>query len=177
MSEDPTRRIVLLRHAKADPKDRTVHPDHERPLTERGRLDAASTGRWLAGPGPDVGLDQVLVSTSVRTRETWELTAAELPEQPAAVFEPRLYRAGADDLLALLGRLPDDTATVLVVGHNPGFRDLAGSLAGRGPEEVRERLEHSGFRTAGVAVLSFPGSWADLGPGRARLDAYWSPRL
>ncbi|MDQ0312894.1 phosphohistidine phosphatase [Kitasatospora herbaricolor] len=177
MSEDPTRTIVLLRHAKADPKDRTVHPDHERPLTGRGRLDAARTGRWLAGPGPDLGLDQVLVSTSVRTRETWELTAAELPEQPPAVFEPGLYRAGAGELLTLLGRLPETTATVLVVGHNPGFRDLADSLAGRGPEELRERLEHSGFHTAGVAVLSFPGSWADLGPGRASLDAYWSPRL
>ncbi|MFE3106063.1 SixA phosphatase family protein [Kitasatospora indigofera] len=175
MSDEPTRRIVLLRHAKADPKERTEYPDHERPLTPRGRLDAPRSGRWLAASGP--APDHALVSTSARTRETWELTAAELPGPPSAAFEPRLYRAGAGEILALLGQLPDDTATVLVVGHNPGFRDLAGSLAGHGPHEVRELMEHAGFQTAGVAVLSFTGSWTDLGPGRARLDAYWSPRL
>ncbi|MCX5208524.1 histidine phosphatase family protein [Kitasatospora sp. NBC_00240] len=175
MSEGSTRRIVLLRHAKADPKHLTEHPDHERPLTARGRSDAPRTGRWLARSG--LALDQVLVSTSVRTRETWELTAAELTGPPPADFEPRLYRAGADELRALLEQLPADAATVLVVGHNPGIRDLAGSLAGHGPEEVRKRLDDSGFHTAGIAVLSFAGSWADLGAGPARLDAYWSPRL
>lgn len=48
MSADTPRRIVLLRHAKAEWSETS---DHERPLAERGRKDAPVAGRWLAGAG------------------------------------------------------------------------------------------------------------------------------
>ncbi|MCL2733409.1 MAG: histidine phosphatase family protein, partial [Actinomycetia bacterium] len=45
MTVDSPRTVVLLRHAKADwPQV----PDHERPLADRGRLDAPSAGRRFA---------------------------------------------------------------------------------------------------------------------------------
>ncbi|WP_033825592.1 histidine phosphatase family protein [Kitasatospora sp. MBT63] len=174
MSREPTHRVVLVRHAKAEPKHKAAHPDHDRPLTGRGRRDATRTGRWLAGPGP--ALDRALVSTSVRTRQTWDLIAAEMPEPPAADFEKALYRADADSLLLRLGRLPEHLATVAVVGHNPGFLDLALGLVGDRTGEVRARLADSGFDTAGIVVLTVPTPWARIAYGTAHLDAYWSPR-
>jgi phosphohistidine phosphatase len=167
-------RVVVVRHAKADPKQHTVHPDHERPLTDRGRQDARLAGRWLAGPGPVV--DRALVSTSVRTRQTWEAIAAELPDPPPAAFEEGLYHTDPDTILARLRRLPKGTATVALVGHNPGLLDLVLDLAGSATGDLRTRLEESGLRTAGIVVLSLPGPWADLAHGTAHLDTAWSPR-
>ncbi|MEU3214153.1 hypothetical protein ABZ631_24980 [Nocardiopsis alba] len=45
---EATRRLVLLRHAKAEWSD---NDDHERPLAERGRKEAPVAGQWLAGSG------------------------------------------------------------------------------------------------------------------------------
>ena len=53
MTGNPTRRLVLLRHAKSAWPD---VPDHDRPLGNRGKRDAPRAGRWLrqAGYLPDL---------------------------------------------------------------------------------------------------------------------------
>ncbi|MFI6744482.1 SixA phosphatase family protein [Nonomuraea sp. NPDC050451] len=56
MTTDTPRRIVLVRHAKAEWND---GDDHERPLADRGRKDAPAAGRWLAGSGVTPGLPLV----------------------------------------------------------------------------------------------------------------------
>ena len=59
-----SRRLVLLRHAKSSWAGE--RPDAERPLSDRGRRDAAAAGHWLA---EHVGtVDLVLCSTAARTR-------------------------------------------------------------------------------------------------------------
>ena len=60
------RRLMLMRHAKSSWKSQ-VPTDHERPLNERGRRDAARVGKRLAKLGwlPDV----VVGSDSRRTEE------------------------------------------------------------------------------------------------------------
>ncbi|MEX1659264.1 histidine phosphatase family protein, partial [Streptomyces pseudovenezuelae] len=64
MSVADPRRIVLFRHAKADWPQVT---DHERPLADRGRTDAAEAGLRLVDSG--IPLDLALCSTATRTRE------------------------------------------------------------------------------------------------------------
>jgi len=44
------RRLMLMRHAKSSWKSQ-VPTDHERPLTERGRRDAARVGKRLSKLG------------------------------------------------------------------------------------------------------------------------------
>lgn len=175
MAEEGTRRLVLLRHAKsAWPED---VPDHERPLGKRGRRDAPAVGRWLRDKGylPDI----VICSTARRTRETWELVAAELapgfmgPEfkgrEPAVTFEPRAYAASAMTLSYLARELPGECRTGMLIAHNPGISEAAAELTGT----------HRGgmnFPTSGVAVLEFGGDWADLAYGLANLADFVSPR-
>ncbi|WP_176735794.1 SixA phosphatase family protein, partial [Actinacidiphila rubida] len=111
MTVDSPRTVVLLRHAKADwPQV----PDHERPLADRGRLDAPSAGRRFADDG--ISPDLALCSTATRTRETWKLVAHEMPHRPKTVYEERLYDASLGDLIALVGETPDDVSTLLLVG-------------------------------------------------------------
>ncbi|WP_395297080.1 SixA phosphatase family protein [Kitasatospora hibisci] len=170
MSTEQTRRIVLVRHAKAEWSD---GDDHDRPLADRGRKDAPAAGRRLAGAG--IAPDLALVSTAVRTRETWGLIFAELLTRPRTVYEERVYEATPGELIALLNEVPDDVADLVLVGHNPGMHALADALAGEADGDLAARMHRSGFPTAAVAVLTFTGSWKSVEHGVARLAAFWTP--
>ncbi|MCL6735365.1 SixA phosphatase family protein [Streptomyces neyagawaensis] len=170
MSVAEPRRIVLFRHAKADWPQVS---DHERPLADRGRMDAAVAGRKLADSG--ISFDLALCSTAVRTRETWKLAVHELPERPKTVYEERIYEASPGDLIALLNETPDDAQTVLLVGHNPGVHALAEILAGKAEGDARERMSRRDFPAAAYAVITFEGSWKSLEPGVGTLVDYWAP--
>ncbi|MER5216001.1 histidine phosphatase family protein [Streptomyces sp. NPDC002838] len=170
MSVAEPRRIVLFRHAKADWPQVT---DHERPLADRGRKDAAEAGRRLADTG--LSFDLALCSTATRTRETWKLAVQEFPQRPKTVYEERIYEASPGELIAVLNETSDDAQNILLIGHNPGVQGLADILAGSADEEARERMSRRGFPTAAFAVLSFEGSWKTLEPGAATLLDYWAP--
>ena len=189
MASDPTRQLILLRHAKSDWPD---VPDRERPLAKRGRRDAPRIGRWLHEHGyqPDV----VVVSVATRTRQTWDLVAPELGGAPAVHFEPRAYEASALTLLYLVQELPARYRTALLIAHNPGLSELATTLAappesnperdpGRDPESDPEsdsatdhgRTPAISLPTAAVAIFDFPGDWPSLTPGHARLISLTIP--
>ncbi|MEU7383485.1 histidine phosphatase family protein [Streptomyces sp. NPDC042207] len=170
MSVAEPRRIVLFRHAKADWSQVT---DHERPLAERGRTDAAVAGRRLAGTG--VSFDLALCSTATRTRETWKLAVHELPHRPKTVYEERVYDASPGELITVLNETPDDVRNVILIGHNPGIQGLAEVLSGSAEGDARERMSRRGFPAAAFAVVSFEGSWKSLEPGVATLLDYWAP--
>ncbi|MEV8533681.1 histidine phosphatase family protein [Streptomyces sp. NPDC051211] len=170
MAASEERRIILVRHAKAVPKDAADDPD--RALTDRGRGDALQCGRWLAQSV--FGADLVVCSPSRRTRQTWQVMEAQLEEPPPTVYEDRLYNATADELIAVLKETSDGVGGLLVVGHNPGFHEAATALCGDGPDDLVGRLR-SGFPKAAAAVLTFTGPWSGLAPGAGRLTAFWSP--
>ncbi|MEW1862988.1 histidine phosphatase family protein [Streptomyces sp. NBC_00669] len=170
MTADSTRTIVLLRHAKADWPS---VPDHERPLADRGRLDAPAAGRRFTDDG--ITPDLALCSTATRTRETWKLVAHEMTHRPKTVYEERLYDASLGDLLALIGETPDSVGSLLLVGHNPGMHALAEALAGSADSDALSRMHRGGFPTAAFAVLTFTGPWKSAEHGVARLTGFWAP--
>lgn len=170
MSVAESRRIVLFRHAKADWPQVT---DHERPLADRGRKDAAEAGRRLTDSG--VAFDLALCSTATRTRETWKLAVQEFPHRPKTVYEERIYEASPGELIAVLNETPDDVQNAVLVGHNPGVQGLADILAGAAEGDARRRMSERGFPAAAFAVLSFSGPWKALEPGVATLVDYWAP--
>jgi phosphohistidine phosphatase len=174
MARTPTRRLILLRHAKsAWPED---VPDHERPLAPRGRRDAPAAGRWLrkAGFVPDL----VLCSTARRARETWQLAEDKLGSHPRTAFDERVYGASSTQLLDLARQTPDDVGTLLIVGHDPAMQRLTLELAGPEPSgaaaEALARVRIN-YPTAAIAVLGFTAGWPALGPGRAALAAFATP--
>ncbi|WNI25549.1 histidine phosphatase family protein [Streptomyces sp. ITFR-16] len=170
MSVDTPRRIVLLRHAKAE---WSQDSDHERPLAERGRTDAPVAGRKLADSG--IVFDLALCSTAVRTRETWKLAVHEMPQRPRTVYEERLYEASLGELIALVNETPDEVADLLVIGHNPGMHALADALSGASDGDALARMTRGGFPTAAFAVVELPGSWKSVEHGVGKLVEYWTP--
>lgn len=135
------KRISLLRHAKA--ADRTpAMKDIDRPLTPRGRADAALIGDLLARSErrPDVAL----CSPAARTRETLDAVCARLDEPLHKIFDDEIYNAAAGQLLAAIKALPEDRRHVLLVGHNPGVHQFALQIARPAADgamdEIREKF-------------------------------------
>jgi len=158
--------LYIFRHAKAAPEGR--EGDAQRPLMKRGRKAAAAMGGYLAELEPLPAL--VLCSTSLRTRETLDAILSELDTEPQLLFEDALYLASANRLLDRLQRLPEQAASVLLIGHNPGLHQLAVSLASDAGELA------DGFPTAALAVLSVSGRWSALRPHQAKLVDFKTPK-
>jgi phosphohistidine phosphatase len=174
MSADTPRRIIVLRHAKADWPNQVA--DHERPLADRGRHQAPEAGRWLADSG--INPDYVLCSSALRARETWKLAVHELAKRPRrTVYEDRVYEAAPGEIIAVLQETPDEFADLILVGHNPGVLGLTQILAGdEGDRDALNRLRLTSFPAAAIAVLSFVGPWKAVEPGVAKLDSYHTPQ-
>jgi len=165
------RRLLLLRHGKAD--RHSAGGDRERPLTHRGLVDSRRAGEHLAREGLTPQL--AVASNAKRARQTLEQALEAFPEHVAQLIENTIYNATADHLLEILRQSPDRAETLLVVGHNPGFSELAIALAGTGEAGALQRIRLK-FPTAALAVLEFPlESWAEASFGGAKLAAFVTP--
>jgi phosphohistidine phosphatase len=174
MASSPTRRLILLRHAKSAWPDDV--PDHERPLAPRGRRDAPAAGDWLRRS--EYVPDRVLCSTARRTRETWQLAEEKLGAHPQTAFEDRVYGASSAELLDLAHQTPEDVHSLLIVGHDPAVRGLTLELASEQPGDAEAEAlgrVRAKYPTAAIAVLSFLGDWAELSPGYAHLAEFVVP--
>lgn len=171
-AEDRT--LILLRHADAE-SGVAGQDDRERGLTDRGREEAQSIGRWLREQG--IGCDEVLCSPAQRARETMvEMAEAGCAEAEIEI-EHRLYNADVDAVLAVVREASEDANVVLVIGHAPGLPGATSLLAdGEGSVQAHELLAE-GFPPAAVAVLRFSGHWSDLAFGAATLDRFHVPAL
>lgn len=167
------RRLLLLRHAKSD-WSASGQPDHERGLALRGETAAPLIGRYMAREG--LVPDQAIVSTAVRTRETWRLVADAFLQKPPVSYEQRIYEARPDAILTVIRQAPTSAKTLLVVGHNPGFQETATLLVGAGDKKSRARLSAK-FPTAALAVIDFDiPNWSALKAGSGRLERFVTPR-
>lgn len=165
---ETTRTLVVTRHAKAEQAGPT---DYERPLAARGHGDAAALGAWLRETG--VSPDAAIVSAALRTTETWQHLCRGAGWDLAPDLDRGLYAADTDTALDLVRLLDDAVATAVVVGHNPTMASLAHVLDdGEGDDEAGNAMAMGSFPTSATAVLTFTGSWADLGPSTASLVGY-----
>ena len=119
--------------------------------------------------------DLVLVSPARRTAETWELVAPMLPERPAVHVESRIYEAPTKRLLEVVIEQDAGVKTLLMIGHNPGFEELAALLTGHGDRYASVRMARK-YPTCGLAVLDFPvEDWRDVAARGGRLDRFVTP--
>jgi phosphohistidine phosphatase len=159
--------LHLLRHAKSSWKEGVE--DRERSLNRRGREAAGRVGRHLTAA---VGaLDLVLCSNAKRTRETLEVVLAEFATRPDSMIEDELYAASKKELIDRLRRITEGIGNVLLIGHNPGLRELAVALADTNSAGFR-KLESGKFPTAARASFRIPEPWSALGCSRYELVDY-----
>jgi phosphohistidine phosphatase len=167
-----SKRLFVLRHAKSSWDDPGLD-DHERPLAPRGwRAVKVLNGHLHEN---DIHPALVLCSSSRRTRETLEGVAP----GGETLIESELYGASAKDLLERLRRVPAQTESVMLIGHNPAMQIIVLRLAvndARVPEDSDLAAIQQNFPTGALATLTFDCAWSELSPGRAELAAYVRPK-
>lgn len=161
------RTLIVMRHAKSS--WRTSEPDFRRPLSSRGRKDAAAAGRILAG----YPVETLLSSSATRTRETWEAAASAGASCPDVRFTDALYNAWTDEVLAELGSIEPEVTTAMLLGHSPTMESVVSWLAES--SELADRVA-AHFPTGALAELAFDGDWDDLTRGQARVVRFEIPR-
>jgi phosphohistidine phosphatase len=171
------RRLMLLRHAKTE-NDAPSGRDQDRRLDDRGRIDAAEIGGWIARhpPFPDL----VLVSPAIRAHQTWEIAWEAMKgavPQPKVELVPELYGADPSQLLEIIhGASATDPQRLMLVAHNPGMHELALVLAGGGDATGRKALADN-LPTSGLAVFDFAvDDWNQVAFRRGELVLFVSPK-
>ena len=156
-------RLTLLRHAKSSWSNPGL-PDHDRPLSKRGKRDAPMMGARLAARGARPSA--ILSSTARRALTTARRVAEALGFPLDEVRSSRsLYFAGTREILQFITEQPAEWPEIIVVGHNPGFTDLSNLLL---PE-----LRLDNLPTAGFVAMDFPvRDWSEITQVRASL-LYW----
>lgn len=162
-------RLYLLRHAKAGWALPGVR-DFDRPLDASGMADAEAMGEAMRARNyvPDV----TLCSNAKRARQTLEGLAGRT-DTGRVLFFDTLYSEDAAGYLDII-RKNAGAEQLLVVGHNPMTEDLAMAVSGDGDEAARGMMKH-GFPTAGLAVVRFPGNFAEAAQGSGYLEAFLTP--
>ncbi len=153
-----------MRHAKAVPFAAT---DHERDLTDRGRREAQGAGRYLLEQS--VVPDHVLVSSSIRTRATWEAMEQVMGSGAEVAYDGAVYSGSPDVVLEALRVVPETARTVLFVGHQPTIGYVAHMLDdGDGDPLALHSMLH-GFPTSSLALFEVEVPWVELGAETGRL--------
>ncbi|MDO5682028.1 MAG: histidine phosphatase family protein, partial [Propionibacteriaceae bacterium] len=164
--------LVVLRHSKSSWS--TGLPDHDRPLSNRGRRDGVAAGQWLVAKG--ITPQRVLVSSSVRTRQTLCRVQAGGADVGPVQFLREIYDADEHDLLRLVQATDNAVETLMLIGHNPTLEDFVRLLARRVGNHSWWASMDEKFPTSAIAIIGFDGDWADVAPGVGALLAYAVPR-
>ena len=161
-------RLILLRHGQAEPGSETGE-DFDRRLAPHGIVESRAMGLRLAEMGfvPDVAL----VSTAARARGTWDAVGLAFPNADVR-FEDDLYHADSAAVrsFAFEAGAASASATVMVVGHNPGLQELTVALMreGHAPSSLIARA-HRRYPTAAASVFLIDSE------GRPHADGLFFP--
>lgn len=160
-------RLILMRHAQAEASSPSGG-DEARPLSAVGRGEALLMGRALAERG--LKPDLALVSSAVRTRQTWEQMHDALGDVEVRE-EPRLYNAPAEILRRFIEDSEEQAGCLLVLAHNPGVHVLAGDYLTESAASpaILERLS-GGFPTGAAALFAVDAA------GRCAYEGFLTPR-
>jgi len=165
--------IYLLRHAKSSWDDASL-PDLQRPLAPRGRKAAPRMGTYMTRHG--LVPDRVLCSAARRAVETWQALSLPLRDETPVEIREDLYHASPGTILDVVRELPAEVDSVLLIGHNPTFEELALVLAGSGEQKAMEDLERK-YPTGAMAILDFPvQEWREVREGTGWLRAFVRPK-
>lgn len=159
------RELMLLRHAKSDWK-KDNQADINRPLSDKGKKNAAKLGKWLKEKNffPDL----ILVSPALRAQQTLKRICNEC--SASAITVENLYLADIVQLQQVLADAPQ-AERIMIIGHNPGLEDLYNLLISE-TEPTHVQL----FPTCAMAHFIMPNDWKNIDAGDGKLQQFITPK-
>jgi len=158
--------LLLMRHAKSA-WDIPGQSDFERTLNERGKKDAPEMGKRIRKK--DFMPEIIVSSPARRALKTAREVAGELGyDEKNIQQETEIYEADIDDLMHVIRSFNDEASRVLMVGHNPSFTGMVGTLTNTFIENMP---------TSGVALIRFDiQSWKQVSKHSGTLEWFDYPK-
>jgi phosphohistidine phosphatase len=144
--------LYIVRHAKSS-WDFPDLPDLDRPIIEKGIYNTKKIAAELNDK--KVVVDHIISSHAKRARETAKIIAAGInyPIEKIEVSK-NIYELTDDDILDLIYGVDDDMISLMIIGHNPTFTQLANRF-------LDEQIEL--LPTSGIVSLNFDtNSWLEI---------------
>ena len=161
--------LYIVRHAKSSWDDLSLS-DHDRGLLPMGEKRTGKIAEWLKSKG--IVPDKIISSTAVRAYETARILARGI-NYPEGKIEKQytLYNSDPEDVLQVLYGLSDEVKTVMVVGHNPAFTDLA-NLFLKGDEQLYN------LPTSAVVAIKFnTNHWNEIDLAKHKVEFLITPKM
>jgi phosphohistidine phosphatase len=150
--------LTLFRHAKTEGESESGR-DFDRRLNDRGRSDAERMGEEIRGL--NLGFDLILCSPATRAAETAQLVGM------SPRYDERIYDASAGQLLDIVRKADASVNRLLMIGHNPGFEQLASMLSGTSID----------MPTGSLVEIEFPiDNGQEVERGRGKLVRFVKPK-
>lgn len=159
------RTLMLMRHAMSSHEDDSLS-DHDRPLDQRGRMDANRMGRFVVER--NVVPQAFVASTAVRARDTMRLVMKSANVRGEGELQAELYLAEITHFVKVLVKLPVEYGRVMLVGHCPGIEEFLAHVTGA--------ARH--LPTGAIAHVELPiSAWKDFSSAtRGELLNLWLPK-
>lgn len=165
-NKNSTKKLYLLRHAESNWGQQDF-PDFERKLNEQGKLDAPIMGKRLAAR--DASPDIVIASTAKRAIETAKIITQAIGFNKEEIKENRkLYLASTKEILNIILSIDDANSSAMLIGHNPGFTELANSLSD---------LKIDNMPTCSIFCVEFKvDSWKEISQAQGKYKFFDYPK-
>jgi phosphohistidine phosphatase len=158
--------VYLVRHAKSDWSTPGLS-DFNRPLNKRGKQNAPLMGKKLREKGilPDI----VISSPAVRAITTARAIAQEIGYSPDAILtEKAIYEASSSTLATIIQQQDNARHSLMLVGHNPGFTELASRLSAFPADNIP---------TCGIVGIQWENdSWSEVVQRKGKLLFFYYPK-
>jgi len=160
------RTLFLVRHAKSSWEQPGLR-DFDRSLNERGLNDAPRMAQLLVKQGvkPDLLVSSPAkraLTTAIFFAEAFGLSADDVQR------EPNIYEAHPMQIQHIISKLPNDSSTVMIFGHNPTFTDVANVFT----KDYIDNLPTCGV----VKITSSAESWGSFSETNSKVIACYFPK-
>ena len=161
------KKLFIVRHAKSSWDSPGIR-DFDRVLMEVGKKRTRKVIQFLRQK--EIKVDLIISSPAVRAYQTAKLIAKGI-NYPIDSIKPEMkfYDGEIEQILDIIYGIANDYSSIMIVGHNPTFSDLASLILKTGIEILP---------TTGVAAISFnTNNWEKVPESEVKLDFFISPKM
>ena len=131
------KRLILVRHAKSNLNQPLVS-DHNRILSESGRMDAKLIGQYLYNN--NYFPSHIISSTATRTLQTLKIIIKEIHFKKDIEKQPLIYSDSTIEIFNLIHNIDNKWNTVMLVGHNPTITQLINHITNIKIEKIFTKI-------------------------------------
>ncbi|WP_440911912.1 phosphohistidine phosphatase SixA [Candidatus Pelagibacter sp.] len=165
--------LYVMRHAKSS-WDNLQLPDHDRPLSDRGKRNAKKICEFFVKK--QIKFDLVLVSSSIRTKKTLKILQKKLEKPKKIITSKSLYLANENKIALKIKKIKKDYKKVLLINHEPAVTNLVNYLV-KNKENSLFKLMNYKFSTAAFAKIVFDlDNWSKINDRTGLLKNFIRPK-